>query len=124
MIVLRSAVLFLVTLSLASATEIAPPQTEQTLHQLLEDIDEQEQHNDRQRTALQRIERQMECNWTLIRSYETCSQLYQDEPQNHVACVNKAKANTTRCLSPTQPTSPIGKNNTRSRPRAGKEKGD
>lgn len=101
MIVLRSAVLFLVTLSLASAMEIAPPQTEQTLHQLLADINEQEQHNDRQRAALQRIERQMECNWALIRSYETCSQRYQDEPRNHLACVNTAKASTTRCLTST-----------------------
>ncbi len=106
MIVLRSAAtLFLLTLSLtlslANATEIAPPQTKQALRQLLEDIDEHEQHNDRQRAALQRMEQQMECNWALIRSYEICTRLYQDEPQNHRACVNKAKLNTTRCLSGT-----------------------
>ncbi|MCF6210090.1 MAG: hypothetical protein L3K24_05360 [Gammaproteobacteria bacterium] len=101
MIVLRSTVLFLFALSLASAAEIAPPQTKQALRQLLEDIDEHEQHNDRQRAALQRIEQQMECNWALIRSYKICTQLYQDEPQKHLACVNTAKENTTRCLSST-----------------------
>ncbi len=98
MIVLRSTVLFLLSLSLACATEVDTPQTEQALRQLLEDIDKQEQGNDRQRAALQRIEQQMECNWALIRSYEICTRLYQDEPQNHLVCVNKAKTNTTRCL--------------------------
>ncbi len=101
MIVLHSTVLLLLTLSLASAAEITPTQTEQALRQLLEDIDEHEQYNDRQRAALQRMEHRMECNWTLIRSYETCTQLYQNEPQNHLACVNKAKENTTRCLANT-----------------------
>ncbi|VAX03176.1 hypothetical protein MNBD_GAMMA20-477 [hydrothermal vent metagenome] len=102
MIVLRSTVLFLLTLSLASATEIDPPQTKQALRQLLGDIDKHEQHNNRQRAVLQRIEQQMECNWALIRSYEICTQLYrQDEPQKHLACVNTAKENTTRCLSNT-----------------------
>ncbi len=102
MIILRSTVLFLLTLSLSSAAEIDPPQTQQALRQLLEDIDEHEQHNDRQRATLQRIEQQMECNWALIRSYEICTRLYQqDEPQKHLACVNTAKENTTRCLSST-----------------------
>lgn len=101
MIILRSAVLFLLSLSLAGAAEVATPQTEQALRQLLEDIDKHEQGNDRQRTALQRIEQQMECNWALIRSYEICTRLYQDEPQDHLACVNKAKTNTTRCLTST-----------------------
>jgi len=99
--IVHGIILFLLSLSLAQAAETAPPQAEQALRQLLDDIDRHEQRNDQQRAALQRIEQQLECNWTLIRSYETCDRLYQDEPPNHLTCVRKAKENAARCLTGT-----------------------
>ncbi|HEC20549.1 MAG TPA: hypothetical protein ENI97_14625 [Gammaproteobacteria bacterium] len=99
--IVHGIILFLLSLSLAQAAETAPPQAEQALRQLLDDIDKHEQRNDRQRAALQRIEQQLACNWTLIRSYEICDRLYQDEPQNQLTCVRKAKENAARCLTGT-----------------------
>ncbi len=99
--IVRGVLLFLLNLSLAQAAEPPPLPAEQTLRQLLDEIDRHERQNDQQRAALKKLEQQLACNWTLIRSYETCDRLYQETPQNHLTCVHKAKANAARCLTGT-----------------------
>ncbi len=97
--IVHGLILLLLSLSLAQAADTTP--TQQALRQLLDDIDKQEKQNDEQRAALQRMEQQLTCNWTLIRSYETCDRLYPDKAQNYLACARKAKINATRCLANT-----------------------
>jgi hypothetical protein len=75
----------------------------QQLQQLLDDLKKSEQQRDQQKAVLENLEKQMECNWTLIQSYETCEQLYQRASQELLDCTRKAKANAASCLAPAQP---------------------
>jgi cell division septum initiation protein DivIVA len=78
-------------------------QQQQHLQQLLDDVKKSEQQRDQQKAILERLEKQMECNWTLIQSYETCEQLYPRASQELLDCTAKAKANAAKCLAPAQP---------------------
>jgi len=78
-------------------------QQQQHLQQLLADVKKSEQQRDQQKAEIERMQQQMECNWTLIQSYETCEQLYQRASQELLDCTTKAKANAVKCLAPTQP---------------------
>lgn len=97
--------LFAVTSSLAAETDDLKQlnQHQQRLQQLLDDLKKSEQQRDEQKAVLENLAKQTECNWTLIQSYETCEQLYQQAPQELVDCTRKAKANAVKCLAPAQP---------------------
>lgn len=75
-------------------------QQQQRLQQLLNDIKSSEQQRERQKAVLERLQKQMECNWNLIQSYEVCEQLYQQSPQELLNCTTKAKDNAAKCLEP------------------------
>jgi len=75
-------------------------QEQQRLQQLLDDVRNSEQQRDQQKAVLDRLQQQLECNWTLIQSYEVCEQLYQHAPQELLDCTHKAKANAMKCQAP------------------------
>lgn len=77
-------------------------QQQQRLQQLLDDVKKTEQQRDQQKAVLDRLQQQMDCNWTLIQSYEVCEQLYQQQPEELLECIRKAKANAIKCMAPTQ----------------------
>lgn len=89
--------LLIVPLAFAGEADVAEPRQE--LRQLLEEIDRNEQHNAQQKAELRRLERKMECNWALIRSYELCDQLYANAPQDHLTCTRRARQNAAHCLA-------------------------
>lgn len=93
-------ILFCLSLTLASEASASSPvtPTEETLRQLIDQIDENEQLNRAKREEMKKKEQTIACNWHLIRSYEVCTQLYQNKPQEQLACVQKAKNNAARCL--------------------------
>jgi hypothetical protein len=75
-------------------------QQQQRLQQLLADVKKSEQQRDQQKAEIERMQQQMECNWTLIQSYEVCEQLYPRASQELLDCTTKAKANAVKCLAP------------------------
>lgn len=99
--------LLTLTLLFIAATSLAGEmddlkQQQQRLQQLLDDVKKSEQQRDRQKAVIERLQRQLECNWTLIQSYGICEQLYQNAPQGLLDCTRKAKANAMNCLAASQ----------------------
>jgi uncharacterized membrane-anchored protein YhcB (DUF1043 family) len=95
--------LLLIAANSAAAEMDELKQQQQRLQQLLDDVKKSEQQRDQQKAVLERLEKQMECNWTLIQSYEVCEQLYSHASQELLDCTAKAKTNAINCVAPTQP---------------------
>jgi hypothetical protein len=73
-------------------------QQQRQLEEMLSALKNSEQQYQQQKAAVKKLTRQLECNWTLIQSYETCQALYKDDLQALIDCTSKAKQNATRCL--------------------------
>ena len=72
---------------------------QQQLQSLLSDIEKSAQQRAQQKQKIQQLRHQLECNLTLIRSYETCGQLYGNNPKEHLECSSTAKRTATNCLN-------------------------
>jgi len=70
----------------------------QQLRSLLQKLDQSAQQRQQQDTQVDELSRRLECNWTLIRAYEICGQLHQNDPDGHLQCSAHAKQNSVRCL--------------------------
>lgn len=71
---------------------------QQQLQSLLEDIEQTAQQRAQHHAQIKRLKHQLECNWTLIRSYEICGQLHHDNPQAHLDCSSTARRTAATCL--------------------------
>jgi hypothetical protein len=72
------------------------------LQLLLNEIEQSAQQREQHSQQLKRLKHQLECNWTLIRAYEICGQLHENDPEGHLNCSSTAKRNAARCLKPDQ----------------------
>lgn len=75
---------------------------QQQLQSLLNEIEQAGQQREQHKQQLKRLKHQLECNWTLIRAYEICGQLHENDPDEHLNCSSIAKRNAARCLKPGQ----------------------
>ncbi len=75
-----------------------PDDAKAKLRALQQAIDESEQERLGQRAALRQLERQMNCNWDLIRTYELCEQLHADHADDLAACTARARNRARTCL--------------------------
>jgi hypothetical protein len=95
-------ILFLLTLNTGLAAELdinsLKAQQEQ-LQSLLNDIDKASEQRQQHAAQISRLKHQLECNWTLIRSYENCGRLYENDLQEHLKCSSSAKRTAAKCLN-------------------------
>lgn len=73
-------------------------QQQKQLEDMLSALKQSQQQNQQQKAALEKLNHQLECNWTLIQSYETCQSLYKNDLPALIDCTTKAKQNAARCL--------------------------
>jgi len=71
---------------------------QQQLQLILQELEQATQQRQQQDSQLEALSHQLECNWTLIRAYEICGQLHENDPGGHLKCSETAKKNVTRCL--------------------------
>jgi len=71
---------------------------QQQLQSILQKLDQATKQRQQQDKQLEALSRQLECNWTLIRAYETCGQLHGNNPDGHLKCSATAKQNMAQCL--------------------------
>lgn len=96
--------LLAVNTSLAAELDIDSLKMQQKqLQSLLNDVEKASQQRTQHNRQIKRLKHQLECNWTLIRSYETCGQLYENNPKEHLNCSSTAKRTAATCLKSSQP---------------------
>jgi len=72
-------------------------QYQQQLQKLLLELDQAGKQRNQQHAALDKLERQLKCNWRLIQSYEVCKKLYDAVPVEYLHCTTTAKQNAVKC---------------------------
>jgi septal ring factor EnvC (AmiA/AmiB activator) len=72
-------------------------QHQQQLQELLLELDQAGKQRSQHHAALDRLERQLECNWRLIQSYEVCKKLHDTVPMEYRHCTTTAKQNAVKC---------------------------
>ena len=92
--------LFFSVLPSQAETDITEKKSDQRqqLQSILRELDQATKQRQQQNVRLETLSRQLECNWTLIRAYETCGQLHGNNPDKHLKCSTEAKQNATQCL--------------------------
>jgi hypothetical protein len=89
--------------SLAAETDIDGLKTQQRqLQLLLSEVEKASQQRAQHNAQIKRLKHQLECNWTLIRSYESCGRLHADDTKEHLNCLTAAKRTATTCLESAQ----------------------
>lgn len=95
--------IFLITpLSFTMAEEVESTelkQQQQELQQLLKKIEEAREQRSEQKELLEKLNKKMECNWSLIQDYDACDKKYKDNPQEQLECAKKSKERARECLS-------------------------
>ena len=71
---------------------------QQQLQSIQQELDQTTKQRQQQNRQLEALSRRLECNWTLIRAYEACAQLHENDPDGHLKCSTTAKQNAARCL--------------------------
>jgi len=80
-------------------TDIAERKSDQQQLQLiLQELEQATKQRQQQNRQFEALSHQLGCNWTLIRAYETCRQLHENDPDGHLKCSETAKQNVARCL--------------------------
>ena len=69
------------------------------LESLLNELKESSQHRQKANDRLKQLRHKLDCNWTLIQTYETCGQKYKDSPNEFLKCSTAAKDNAQKCIS-------------------------
>lgn len=82
----------------AEAQDELPDDERVKLQALQTEIDKSERERQRQRENLLQLEHQLNCNWTLIRTYELCKQLHTGQPDDLAACTKQARDKARKCL--------------------------
>lgn len=92
--------LFGINTSLAEELDLDSLKSQQQeLQSILNEAEKASQQRTQQNLKIKQLKHQLECNWTLIRSYETCGQLHKSDPKEHLNCSTKAKRNVATCLA-------------------------
>ncbi len=73
-------------------------QVQKKLRSVIQQLEQTAQQRKQQSTRIDELSQRLECNWTLIRAYEICGQLHQNDPDGHLQCSAHAKQNAARCL--------------------------
>lgn len=98
--ILLGALLLVINTNLAAESDIDILKAQQLqLQSLLNDVEKASQQRAQQTAQIERLKHQLECNWTLIRSYEICEQLHKDNPEEHLNCSSTAKRTAATCIS-------------------------
>jgi len=86
--------------SLAAESDIDSLKSQQQqLQSMLNDLEKASQQRAQQNEQIKRLRHQLECNWTLIRSYEICEQLHKNNPEEHLNCSSTAKRTAATCVN-------------------------
>lgn len=99
-----SAIILLLAVNTSQANEfdVDSLRTQQKqLQSLLNDIEKASQQRKQHNLQIKRLKHQLECNWMLVRSYETCGKLHANNPQEHLDCSTIAKRAAATCLNST-----------------------
>ncbi len=97
-VILIAFLCFSATLSQAETDITGGKSDQQQLRSILQKLDQATQQRQQQDKQLEALSRQLECNWALIRAYETCGQLHGNDPDGHLKCSATAKQNVARCV--------------------------
>jgi len=97
-VILITFLCFSATLSQAETDITGGESDQQQLQSILQKLDQTTQQRQQQDKQLEALSRQLECNWALIRAYETCGQLHGNDPGGHLKCSTTAKQNMARCV--------------------------
>ena len=73
------------------------------LQSILDEVEKASQERTQHSEQIKRLKHQLECNWTLIRSYEICGQLHGNNPTEYLNCSTSAKRTAAACLSSDTP---------------------
>lgn len=101
-------ILLLVSFSFALPCSFAWADDQQTqelkeqqknLKELLDRIGEAQDQRKEQRATLNKLEKQMSCNLTLIQDYENCEDQYKNNLEAQIKCKHEAKEKAAQCLS-------------------------
>lgn len=107
---LRTQGLFIIlgTLLLTTPTSIAwandaendaLKEQQQKLQQILEEIGASRDQRAEQRVQLEKLNRKMQCNWTLIQAYDACDKEFKEQKEKQLSCTQQAKEKARECLS-------------------------
>jgi hypothetical protein len=69
------------------------------LKQLVDQIGKLQDERKEQKARLEKLNTQMQCNWTLLKAYDACEKENKDNLQGQVDCKLKAKQEAKQCLS-------------------------
>ncbi|MCF6338189.1 MAG: hypothetical protein L3J84_09605 [Gammaproteobacteria bacterium] len=97
-VILITFLCFSATLGLAETDITKGKSDQQQLQSILQKLDQSTQQRQQQDKQLEALSGQLECNWALIRAYETCGQLHGNDPGGHLKCSATAKQNMAQCL--------------------------
>ena len=73
-------------------------QHQQQLQKLLRELEQAGKQRNQHHASLDKLERQLECNWRLIQSYDTCKIRYETVPAEYLKCATEAKRNAAKCM--------------------------
>jgi septal ring factor EnvC (AmiA/AmiB activator) len=86
------------SLSQADSTTTEEKPSPEQLESIMQKLEQSTKQREQQNTRVEALSRRLECNWTLIRTYETCEKLHKNNPDEHLKCSTIAKQNAARCL--------------------------
>jgi cell division protein FtsB len=69
------------------------------LKQLVDQISKLQDERKEQKAKLEKLNTQMQCNWTLLKAYDACEKDNRDNLQVQIDCKLKAKNEAKNCLS-------------------------
>ena len=69
------------------------------LKQLVDQISKLQDERKEQKAKLEKLNTQMQCNWTLLKAYDACEKDNRDNLQGQIGCKLKAKDEAKNCLS-------------------------
>jgi len=70
----------------------------ENLRELLDRISDVQAERKEQRATLNKLEKQMSCNMTLIEDYDNCESQFKNNLELHVKCKHEAKEKAAKCL--------------------------
>ncbi|MBL1274485.1 MAG: hypothetical protein COB30_000190 [Ectothiorhodospiraceae bacterium] len=101
----ESLLLLALTLLMLNVAWAATPDTnslksqQHRLESLTNELEAASEHRQQTTHQLKQLKHKLDCNWTLIRAYEVCGQLYGENPDEHVKCSSTAKNDVQSCLN-------------------------
>lgn len=98
LVILLTLSCLLASVSLADSDTTGEKPSPEQLESIMQELEQSTRQREQQNMRVEELSRRLECNWTLIRAYETCGKLHKNNPDEHLKCSTIAKQNAERCL--------------------------